>query len=283
VTLYFNAMMRTSRSLFLFSLLGCSLSLCVSSPAADPPAPPSSVALPKKESLHLYLLIGQSNMAGRGVVEEVDKKPHARVLMFTKEQKWAPALDPLHFDKPIAGVGLGSAFGRVMADANPGVTIGLVPCAVGGTSLERWQKGKDLYEAALVRIKAAMKDGTLKGILWHQGENDSGDLEKSQTYATRLAAMVSDWRKDLDAPNVPFVAGKLGEFLSETSKDGKPVHWKLVNEQIAQIPTLVKNSAVVESTGLKHKGDVVHFDSASLREFGKHYAKAMQELQAASR
>lgn len=275
-------MTQTTRSRFLFSLLGCSLSICLSSQAAEP-ASSSGTPLPKKESLHLYLLIGQSNMAGRGAVEEVDKKPHERVLMFTKDQKWAPALDPLHFDKPIAGVGLGSTFGRVMADANPGVTIGLVPCAVGGTPLERWQKGKDLYEAALVRIKAAMKDGTLKGILWHQGENDSGDLEKSQTYATRLATMVNDWRKDLGTPNVPFVAGKLGEFLSETSKDGKPVHWKLVNEQIAQIPTLVKNAAVVDSSGLKHKGDVVHFDSASLREFGRRYAKAMQELQAAGK
>ncbi|RBP38656.1 carbohydrate esterase-like sialic acid-specific acetylesterase [Roseimicrobium gellanilyticum] len=272
-------MMRISRSRFLSSLLSCSLLTCLTSFAADP-APPASITLPKKESLHLYLLIGQSNMAGRGVVEAVDKKPHERVVMFTKEQKWAPALDPLHFDKPIAGVGLGSTFGRVMADANPGVTIGLVPCAVGGTPLERWQQDKDLYKAALVRIKAAMKDGTLKGILWHQGESDSGDLEKSKTYATRLAAMVEAWRKDLDAPNVPFVAGELGDFLAETSKDGKPVHWKLVNEQIAQIPTLVKNAAVVDSSGLKHKGDVVHFDSASLRELGKRYAKAMQELQA---
>lgn len=276
-------MIRLSRSRFL-SLLGCSLLASPSLPAADPvPAPTAGIALPKKGSLHLYLLIGQSNMAGRGAVEEVDKKPHGRVLMFTKEQKWAPALDPLHFDKPIAGVGLGSTFGRVMADANPGVTIGLVPCAVGGTPLDRWQKDKDLYEAALVRIKAAMKDGTLKGILWHQGEGDSADLSKASSYAERLAAMVAAWRKDLDAPEVPFVAGKLGEFLKDTGKDGKPVHWKLVNEQIAQIPTMVKNSAVVESSGLKHKGDVVHFDSASLRELGKRYAKAMQELQKSSR
>lgn len=251
-----------------------------SSRAANPPATPK---LPAKENLHLYLLIGQSNMAGRGVVEEEDKKPHARVLMFTKEKAWAPALDPIHFDKPIAGVGLGSTFGRVMADANPNVTIGLVPCAVGGTPLERWQKGKDLYEQALVRIKAAMKDGTLKGILWHQGEGDSSDLEKANSYATRLAAMVSDWRKDLDAPDVPFVAGKLGEFLAETGKDGKPSHWKLVNEHIAQIPKLVEHAAVVESSGLKHKGDVVHFDSASLREFGRRYAKAMQRLQASNK
>ena len=44
-----------------------------------------------------------------------------------------PAVEPLHFDKPkIVGVGLGLAFGKAMAEAEPDVTIGLIPCAVGG-------------------------------------------------------------------------------------------------------------------------------------------------------
>src|SRR5687768_14861689 len=62
------------------------------------------ISPPAKEKFHLYLLIGQSNMAGRGVVEEADKVPHPGVLVFTKENAWAPAVDPLHFDKTIAGV-----------------------------------------------------------------------------------------------------------------------------------------------------------------------------------
>jgi hypothetical protein len=53
----------------------------------------------------------------------------------------------------------------------------------------------------------------------------------------------------------------------------------VVNEQIASLPSLSPHTAVVESTGLKHKGDDVHFDTASLREFGKRYAAAMKQLQ----
>jgi len=239
--------------------------------------------LPAKESFHLYLLIGQSNMAGRGVIEEQDNQAHPRVMKFTAENTWAPAVDPLHFDKPaIAGVGLGSSFGRAMAEAQPGVVIGLVPCAVGGTPLARWQKGKDLYEQAMVRARAALKDGTLKGILWHQGEADSAGLNDAETYAARLTTMVRDLRADLASPTVPFVAGKLGEFLAET-KSGAPVHWRTVNAQIAKLPELVPQSAVVESTGLKHKGDVVHFDAGSLREFGLRYAEAMRKLQETAR
>lgn len=256
------------------SVLLSALSLCASASAAEP------VKLPAKEKLHLYLLIGQSNMAGRGVMDEAAQQPHPRLLKFTKENAWAPATDPLHFDKPIAGVGLGSSFGRVMAESNPDATIGLLPCAVGGTPLSRWSKGGDLYTQALERAKLALKDGTLKGILWHQGEADSGSEQLAKSYGERLAKMVNDLRANLGAGDIPFVAGKLGEFLKREGKDGKPSLWPLVNEQIGALSKFVPNAAAVESTGLKHKGDVVHFDTPSLREFGQRYAEAMKKLQA---
>ncbi len=256
----------------LFSVAACSLSAF----ADDKSAP---ATLPAKKKFHLYLLIGQSNMAGRGALDDEAKSPHARVLKFTKEKTWAPAVEPLHFDKTIAGVGLGSSFARAMAEANPDVTIGLIPCAVGGTPLSRWVKGGDLYAQALERAKAALKDGELKGILWHQGENDSATEQLATNYAARLAQMVKDLRADLAVTDTPFVAGKLGEYLARQSKDGKPSFWPTVNEQLASLPKLLPHSAVVESTGLKHKGDVVHFDTPSLREFGKRYATVMKTLQ----
>jgi hypothetical protein len=259
----------------LFALALC-LGFTASSFAADGPK------LPAKKDFELYLLIGQSNMAGRGKVEDADKVPHPRVFMFTKTNTWAPATDPLHFDKPaIAGVGLGSSFARTMADANPKVTIGLIPSAVGGTPLSRWQKGGDLYQQALERAKAAMKEGTLKGILWHQGENDSGAEATATNYVARLSQMVKDLRADLGVGDVPFVAGKLGMFLVGKDKEGKPSYWRVVNDQIAQLPQKAPNCAVVESTDLKHKGDQLHFDRPSLHEFGKRYAEKMQALQSA--
>lgn len=250
------------------------LTLCSGASAAEP------VKLPAKVKLHLYLLIGQSNMAGRGVVENAEQQPHPRVLKFTKENAWAPATDPLHFDKPtIAGVGLGSSFGRSMADTSPEATIGLIPCAVGGTPLSRWSKGGDLYQQALERAKLALKDGQLKGILWHQGEADSGNEELAKSYGDRLGQMVKDLRADLGAEKVPFVAGKLGEFLKREDKDGKPSHWPEVNDQIAALPKSIAHAAVVESRGLKAKSDMVHFDTPSLREFGLRYAAEMKRLQ----
>jgi len=49
-------------------------------------------------------------MAGCGTVEAQDKTPHPRVLMLNMADAWVPAIDPLHFDKPAAGVGLGKTF-----------------------------------------------------------------------------------------------------------------------------------------------------------------------------
>src|SRR5689334_22089321 len=102
--------------------------------------------LAQPRDLQLFLLIGQPNMAGRGAVEAQDREPIPRVFMLNKSDEWVPAVDPLHFDKPeIAGVGIGRTFARVLANADPAATIGLIPSAFGGTSLEEWKPDGKLY------------------------------------------------------------------------------------------------------------------------------------------
>lgn len=237
-------------------------------------------ALPPRESFHLFLLVGQSNMAGRGVVEPEDKTPHPRVLMLTKEGRWAPATDPMHFDKPAAGVGLGKTFGRIIAEARPGVTIGLIPCAVGGSPIDTWVPGAldaatstHPWDDMMKRARTALTAGTLKGILWHQGESDSKP-ELAPAYEAKLHALIARFRKDLSAPEVPFIAGQMGRFAD--------VPWDSAKSRVDQahqaLPGKVPHTAFVSAEGLKHKGDKVHFDSAALRELGKRYAEAFLKL-----
>ena len=66
--------------------------------------------------LHLYLLISQSNMAGRGEIGAQDTDIHPRVFALDRTNQWTPAADPIHFDKPIAAVDPGLCFGKTMAD-----------------------------------------------------------------------------------------------------------------------------------------------------------------------
>ena len=238
------------------------------------------VQLPPKSKFQLFLLVGQSNMAGRGAVEKQDKTPHPRVLMLNKAGKWAPAVDPLHFDKPAAGVGLGKTFGQLVADANPDATVGLIPCAVGGSPIDTWKPGA-YYDAtkshpwddALRRAKLALEAGELKGILWHQGESDSNE-KLAPAYAAKLDDLIARLRKELNAAEVPFIAGQMGRFDDSPWNEFKSV----VDDAHQKLPSRVKRTAFVSADGLKHKGDKIHFDSPSFRELGKRYATAYFNL-----
>lgn len=244
------------------------LVLCFISPLAH--AAPDS-------SFHLYVLMGQSNMAGRGTVDEESKKTDPRILMLTKEGEWHPATDPLHFDKPVAGVGPGLSFAKAMVPKEGGVRIGLIPCAVGGTSIKLWVPGAfdsvtrtHPYSDMLGRVKAAQKDGVLKGILWHQGE---ADLRAADAYAGLLGELIERIRKDCGA-DVPFVAGEVSSFKSNTAEGAKGI-----NAAIQSLEGKTGRFGWVSSEGLAHKGDEVHYDSASARVLGARYAAKMVELQ----
>lgn len=226
-----------------------------------------AVAAP--ESLDLFLLTGQSNMAGRGVVGPDDTKPLTKIWAFNKEMQWTPAVDPLHWDKPaIAGVGIGRSFASTVRAARPGAEVGLIPAAFGGSALDEWKPGAPHYQNAVTRAKSAMKNGTLRAILWHQGEADAGTPDKANSYRLRWTEMMTRMRKDLGAPDVPVVVGQLGEFFTRAP------YVRTVNEQLAMLPASVAHTAFVPSFGLKHKGDDVHFDTPSIKEFGRRYAHA---------
>lgn len=227
--------------------------------------------------LDLFLLIGQSNMAGRGVIEEADREPASGICALNKEMAWAPAIDPIHFDKPFVGTGLGRAFARTLKQVNPAASIGLIPCAMGGSSLNEWMPGGKLYTDAVRRAREAMKSGRLRGILWHQGESDTVDESLARSYRERWTRFIEALRRDLNAADVPVMVGQLGEFAYK-DRGGTMAFAPVVDEQLATLPLHVPHTAFVSSAGLGHKGDKVHFDSASLREFGRRYALAYMSL-----
>lgn len=232
-------------------------------------------------NFHIYLLMGQSNMAGRGAVTESLKEVgNDRILMLNAQGAWVPAKHPLHFDKPaVVGVGPGLSFGVTMAEANPHVRIGLVPCAVGGTSITRWQPGAydeptgtHPYDDAVKRIENAMRCGVVKGMLWHQGESDSNAAD-AFFYLRKLSELIGRIRTLTAQPDLPVVAGELGQF--------KEVY-KTINTQLQKISSEVPHTALATSEGLTDKGDLTHFDGVSADEYGRRYAAQMLYLQGVS-
>ena len=229
----------------------------------------------------LYLLIGQSNMAGRGVVTDANRLSSERVWKFTKEGSWAEGVEPIHFDRKTVGAGPGLAFARVLADADATLEIGLVPCAEGGSPMSRWQPGADLYTNAVARMKAALvTGGRLRGILWHQGEADSWTKENASTYGVRLTNMVTRLRAELAVPYVPFIAGEVGAHYGESiRKRGGTPFVATVNEQIKWAIRQLPAAGWVSAEGLKPGPDGIHFTTESAYTLGRRYAAEMQRWQ----
>ncbi|MBL9153612.1 MAG: amidohydrolase family protein [Verrucomicrobiales bacterium] len=244
------------------------------------PLAAQDVPLPPKDDFHLFLLVGQSNMAGRGEVTPADQEPDPRILMFDREGRWVPAVDPMHWDKPSAGVGLGRSFARAVAQARPGVTIGLIPCAAGGSPIDTWKPGalhdqtqSHPWDDTIRRAAAALPAGTLKGILWHQGESDCRPA-LAPAYEAKLLDLVGRFRSELKASRVPFLVGQMGKFPD--------VPWtpeiETVDAVHRRLPGQVPLCGFVSAEGLAHKGDKIHFDSPSYRELGRRYAAAYLRL-----
>jgi hypothetical protein len=221
-----------------------------------------------KDKLHIYLLIGQSNMAGRAPYTEEEAGVVDRCFLLNGDDKFEPAKNPLNRYSTIRkGLEMqkmnpGYTFSKKMLKAQPGISIGLVVNAKGGSRIEQWKKGTQFYADAIRRTKEAQKAGTLKGILWHQGESNS---KAPDGYTDKLAALVKDLRTDLGIKDLPFVAGQI-------------INHDAINAEVAKLPEKSPATSFVSSDGLKGQ-DRWHFNADSMRKLGERYADEMLKLQ----
>jgi hypothetical protein len=232
-----------------------------------------SITAQAQQNLDLYLLIGQSNMAGRGTLDDY-LLPTDSLWVLAKDLNWDKAKEPLHYDKSAAGAGLAASFAKTMLsiDKQP---IGLIPAAVGGTSIRYWRAGAQdpatglhPYDDAILRAKIALKHSKIKAILWHQGESDT---ERAESYVQEFMTLMENLHRDLDlAPgSVPVIMGETGEFGDKLRNRQR------INAAIREVPNHLPYVKVVSSAGLTHIGDYTHFDTPALRELGKRYAEVL--------
>lgn len=225
-----------------------------------------------EKKMILVLLAGQSNMAGRGEVEPEDREAIPGLMMINRDLRWVPAVEPVTADRSFAGVGPGRTFGRLLLEANPGCTVGLVPTAVGGTPISAWKRGgcspwnekERPYDSSIERAAAARKDGEFAAVLWHQGESDA--KRKNTNYADDLKEVILNFREDLPLSGVPFLCGELGHYLK-----GGEYDFPQIDADIKKVVSELPDMGWVPAGGLTDKGDRLHFSSASAREFGRRY------------
>lgn len=235
---------------------------------------PSEEAVEAPKDMKLVLCIGQSNMSGRAKMEQGDCAIVPGAYKLDRHGRWVRAKSPYHFDRQYAAVGPVDDFVKLYLADHPGETIGVVPCAVGGSAVSTWLEGGVNYTNAVSRAKAALANGKFIAILWHQGETDAAkrsaaDLMKR--YPGQMISIAEAFRRELGDESIPFIAGEIGRWLR-----GKADHAAKINPAINAAGAILPYSAVVSSVGLTNQ-DRHHFDRASQRRLAERYYKAMQK------
>lgn len=239
----------------------------------------------------LFVLAGQSNMVGfSSYLNELPVEYRAvqeNVWWYAASDRWetlqAPT-EPLSFS---GGVANGTGFGPELSLAKGLTTrlnrkIALVKYAVNGTSLaERWLPGEDVYQQAIARIRQAKTDLAaagerveMAGFFWMQGESDAkSDRAIAQQYAENFRTFLQQVRRDLEAPNLPVIYGKIPVTNGQVTDFGRFCCGDLVRQaqiQLAREPNL----AAVETLDLDRDADNLHLASAGLLELGQRFAEA---------
>lgn len=228
-----------------------------------------------------FLMAGQSNMAGRGNLDEVEPIKNNDLYML-RMGRWQKHSEPVNPDRPVtkgefhSGVGLASSFADDYVK-HFGRKAGLIPCADGGTSLSQWMPGEILFDHAVFMTKLAMRTSDFGGIIWHQGESDC-NAECIGLYKERFITMMSEMRRQLGAEELPLIIGELS--LDVDGKRWKHVEYAAqMNSIFHEIAKEIPNCAVASADGITiKKSDGLHFDSVGSREFGHRYFEKYLEV-----
>jgi hypothetical protein len=152
------------------------------------------------------------------------------------------------------------------------VTVGLLPCAYGGKRMDLLKKGSGLYNGVVAKCKFAQGTGTIKGVLWHQGESDAFNKDRCAVYEKRLHEMIATLRKDLGIPDLPFISGEIS--VKNYPKDNP------VQAANRTLPQKVKNTGWVRTDDLTFCDGKksVHFDRKSLVKMAHRYCDAYEKV-----
>lgn len=220
------------------------------------------------------LLIGQSNMAGRGFLQEVAPICNERIFVL-RNGRWQMMAEPIHFDRSVAGVGPAASFAQAWCNDNPTEEIGLIPCAEGGSSIDEWEVEDTLFRHAVSEAKYAMEKSQLMAVLWHQGESDSQG-GKYRDYYQKLDRIINKLRQALDAPQIPFILGGLGDYLGKSAFGLSCTEYELINQELYRYAQNNEQCYFVTGEKLYPNPDGIHINAESQRRFGIRYYKAYQ-------
>ena len=226
--------------------------------------------------MHSILIIGQSNMAGRGFVNEVEPVENDKISVM-RNGRWWPMYTPVNPDRVTAGVSLVESFADLyQKDHN--VDVGIIPCADGGTNIDQWQVGGLLFDHACYMAGLASRTSTIAAVLWHQGESDCYN-DRYPLYEEKVSKVLGAFREKLNLHDVPFLVGGLGDYLEFHKRSDEFKNYIHINSALMRVADKDKMMGYVTAKGLTSNPDMLHFSAKSLREFGARYYEEFLKLE----
>lgn len=248
-------------------------------------------------NFYIYLCFGQSNMEGQGAIQSQDRTVNERFKTFQAldcsnlsrtKATWYTAVPPTC--QCYSKLSPADYFGRTMvANLPDSITVGIINVAVGGcdirlfdkdiymdydsTYTESWFTDKvkayewNPYQYLINLAKLAQNDGVIKGILLHQGETNTGQVQ----WLSYVKKIYNDMLTDLSlsADSVPLLAGEVLSVEGNCCSSMNPI--------IDRLPDTIPTAYVISSEGCTGQ-DEAHFDSKGYRKFGRRYGVKMLSL-----
>lgn len=211
-----------------------------------------------------FLLLGQSNMAGQGLVRELPRsmkyKPknirfylNGSLTDMNKQTKFGPEV----------------SFSRDMALAYPNKIINIIKFAPGGSLMRDWLSKGHHYLTLKKQLNNISKltQINMKGVLWMQGERDTKSLELAKNYKKELVSFVKLLRADFRSQKLAFVVGRISvpEAYRPAVKE-----IKLAQEAVCSILPYMK---IISTDGLAKNEDKVHYSTQGQLKLGHLFAR----------
>lgn len=206
------------------------------------------------EGKHLFILSGQSNMAG-----------------IDPQASFAPAVE--------------NAFGKqnviVIKDAQSGQPISRwfkdwKPA--GDNSKSGQGSNGDLYERMMGKVKPAIEGQKITTVtfVWMQGENDAKHSH-GEVYGKSFEGVIKQLQTDLNREDVYFVIGRISDMDMENKKSP---HWTMVRDAQVKLAEGSPRGAWVDTDDLPMKKDNLHHTPDGYKTLGQRFAdKAIALIQ----
>ena len=255
------------------------------------------ISVPASADTKLFLMGGQSNMAGLGGYDTplptIYNTPPQNVKFW--DYGTPQPVDGLYgnFTHPWVGdhwveltggfghmpqyFGSEVNFGRKLHELYPNDEIYIVKEAISNSNLaidwnpngsdSIYNRFKERANAAIAKLVAEGKTPQIVGMVWMQGSGDVilGDTY-AQAYKDNLKGFIAKVRQDFNAPNAKFVIGRNVNYTY-----GTQANLDLIRAAHVEVPQEVANCSWVNTDDLQW-GCTAHFGTEGQLELGERFA-----------